>query len=225
MKGKLGKILEENGNYLKVKEKVEECIGEIGKIEAGAKIAFSGANGGDVIGNAVSAGHGATPSSKNSIVSLVKGIKAIVGVILKDSEGNAEATKIGDEDKKKVGNLFVGDNGKDEAKEGNISKAAASIGTVSGADILKAIAKSKEDPKVDNAEGINAATDAAEIAVAPAKDDKKEIKKRPQQKKDAVIAGGMALRGMAKGGKFAAKSNEEKSAHVVNVAVASAVNK
>ncbi len=32
VKVKLGKILEKNGNYPKVKEKVEEFIGKIGKI-------------------------------------------------------------------------------------------------------------------------------------------------------------------------------------------------
>ncbi|AHH07214.1 Variable outer membrane protein (plasmid) [Borrelia crocidurae DOU] len=34
VKGKLSKILEEHGNYPKVKEKLEEFIGKIGKIEA-----------------------------------------------------------------------------------------------------------------------------------------------------------------------------------------------
>ncbi|ETZ17538.1 Variable outer membrane protein [Borrelia duttonii CR2A] len=40
----MGKILEENGNYPKVKEKVEEFIGKIGKIEEGAKEAAGGAS-------------------------------------------------------------------------------------------------------------------------------------------------------------------------------------
>ncbi|ETZ17626.1 Variable outer membrane protein, partial [Borrelia duttonii CR2A] len=78
VKGKLSKILEEHGNCPKVKEKIEEFIGEICKIEAGAKIASSGASGGDVIGNAVAAGHGAIPANKESVVSIVKGIKTIV---------------------------------------------------------------------------------------------------------------------------------------------------
>ncbi|AFI32156.1 variable large family protein [Borrelia crocidurae] len=220
-KAKLNEILEQNGHYEKVKEKVDEFITTIDKIEAGAKEASGGASGSDAIGNAVK-NQFAVAADKLSVVSLVKGIKAIIGVVLKESEGNAEATKTGDEDKKKVGNLFVGDNGKDEAKEENIAKASASVGAVSGADILKAIAKSKEDPQVNDTDGINAATDAAEIAVAKAVDNKNEIK--DATRKDAVIAGGIALRGMAKGGKFAAK-DEEKSANAVNGAVASAVNK
>ncbi|ETZ17176.1 Variable outer membrane protein, partial [Borrelia duttonii CR2A] len=145
VKGKLSKILEEHGNYPKVKEKIEEFIGEICKIETGAKIAASGASGDEAIGNATAAGHGATPASKDSVVSLVKGIKAIVGIVLKKDEGDAGATKTGD-DKKDIGNLFADDAGKGEAKEENIAKATASIGAVSGADILKAIAKSKENP-------------------------------------------------------------------------------
>ncbi|ETZ17059.1 Variable outer membrane protein [Borrelia duttonii CR2A] len=89
---------------------------------------------------------------------------------------------------------------------------------------MKAISQSNEDPKADNTNGIEAVKDAAEIAIAPAKDDKKEVAVE-SAKKDAVIAAGIALRAMAKDGKFAAKKDEEKSAHAVNGAVASAVNK
>ncbi|WP_051480244.1 variable large family protein [Borrelia crocidurae] len=220
VKEKLGKILEENGNYEKVRGKVEEFIGEIGKIEAGAKTVASGASGDEAIGNATAAGHGATPASKDAVVSLVKGIKAIVGVVLKDNEGSADANKTGD-DKKDVGKLFASDNDKADSKEENIAKAAASIGAVSGADILRAIAKSKEDPQADSANGIEKAGDAAEIAIAV--NAKKEIKEEAA-KKDAVIAGGIALRGMGKGGKFAV-NNDAKDANAVNGAVASAVNK
>ncbi len=47
--------------------------------------------------------------------------------------------------------------------------------------------------------------DAGEIAVAPAKGGNKEIKGRGT-KKDAVISAGIALRGMVKDGRFAAKN-------------------
>ncbi|ETZ17261.1 Variable outer membrane protein [Borrelia duttonii CR2A] len=224
MKGvreKLGKILEENGKYEKVKFKVEEFIGKISKIEEGAKEASKGATG-EAIGNAASAGHGATPANKESVVSLVKGIKAIVGVVLKDNEGSADANKTGD-DKKDIGTLFVNDDGKADAKEENIAKAIASIGAVNGVDVLQAIAKSDENPFVDSANGITKAKDASGIAVAPTVANKKEISEVAAQK-DAVIAAGIALRGMAKEGKFAANQNA-KDANAVNGAVASAVNK
>ncbi|WP_432432495.1 variable large family protein [Borrelia parkeri] len=218
VKKKLQDEVATNGNYSKLKSVVDKFItGTLDKIADGAKTAATGATG-DVI---ISAGHGATPASKESVVSLVKGIKTIVDVVLKDNEGNAEATKTAEDDKKDIGKLFDGK--KDDAKEENIAKASASIGAVTGADILKAIAKSKEDPTANSTEGIEKATDAAEIAIAPAVNNKKEIKDAAAQK-DAVIAAGIALRAMAKGGKLAAK-DEEKSAHAVNGAAASVVGK
>ncbi|WP_434757374.1 variable large family protein (plasmid) [Borrelia puertoricensis] len=221
VKKKLNTVVAENGKYQKIKEVVDTFItNTLDKIADGAKEAAKGATG-DVIGNATATGHGATPASKDSVVSLVKGIKTIVEVVLKKDEGDAGANKTGD-DKKDVGNLFINDAGKDGSKEENIAKASASIGAVTGADILQAIANSKEDPQVDNANGIEKAKDAAEIAIVPAVN-KTEIKE-DSAKKDAVIAAGIALRAMAKDGKFAAK-NEEKSANAVNGIAANAVGK
>ncbi|WAZ71377.1 variable large family protein (plasmid) [Borrelia miyamotoi] len=222
VKKKLQDEVAANGNYEKVKTVVDQFItGTLDKIAAGAKEAAKGATG-DVIGNATSAGHGATPASKDSVVSLVKGIKTIVDVVLKKDEGDAGATKTGD-DKKDIGALFIDNTGKDDAKEENIAKAVASIGAVTGADVLQAIVQSNENPTANSTDGIEKAKDAAEIAIAPAVANKKEIKEA-SAKKDAVIAAGIALRAMAKDGKFAAK-NEEKSAHAVNGAAASAVGK
>ncbi|UPA14282.1 variable large family protein (plasmid) [Borrelia turicatae 91E135] len=221
VKAKLNDVVATNGNYLKVKEVVDKFITEtLDKIAAGAKEAAKGATG-DAIGNATAAGHGATPASKDSVVSLVKGIKTIVDVVLKKDEGHAEANKTEDNDKKDIGKLFDGK--KDDAKEENIAKAAASIGSVTGADILKAITTSKENPNADDTDGIEKAKDAAEIAVAPAVDDKKEIKEA-SAKKDAIIAAGIALRAMAKDGKFAANQNA-KDSNAVNGVAASAVGK
>ncbi|ETZ17547.1 Variable outer membrane protein [Borrelia duttonii CR2A] len=218
---KLGKILEKHGSYEKVKGKVEGFIGKISKIEEGAKEAAKGATDNDVIGGATKdGGQDPAPADSESVKALVKGIKDIVGVVLGENEGNAEASKTGENDKKDIGKLFEK---KDSGTDAESAKASASIGAVSGADILKAIAKSKEDPKVNDTDGINAATDAAEIAVAPAKDDNKEIKEATA-KKDAVIAGGIALRAMGKNGRFAVKA-EAKSVDAVNGVAASAVNK
>ncbi|WP_025407659.1 variable large family protein [Borrelia parkeri] len=223
VKKKLQEEVANNGNYSKIKTVVDTFItNTLDKIAAGAKEAAKGATG-DAIGNATSAGHGATPASKDSVVSLVKGIKTIVEVVLKNNEGSAEATKTAEDDKKDIGNLFINDAGKADAKEENIAKASASIGSVTGADILQAIVKSKEDPKANNTDGIEKATDAAEIAIAPAVANKKEIKEA-SAKKDAIIAAGIALRAMAKDGKFAAK-DEEKSANAVNGVAANAVGK
>ncbi|AHH07110.1 Variable outer membrane protein (plasmid) [Borrelia crocidurae DOU] len=143
VKEKLGEIVGEYGNYPNVKEKVEEFIGKIGKIEEGAKEVALGASGEDKIGGATNAGQDAVAADKNSVISLVKGIKAIVEIVLRDGEGSADASKTGEDDKRDIGKLFDGT--KDEAKEENIAKAAASIGAISGSDVLRAIAKDGDD--------------------------------------------------------------------------------
>ncbi|WP_049752307.1 variable large family protein [Borrelia duttonii] len=220
-KVKLNGILEKHGQYEKVKTVVEEFIsGILDRIAEGSKTAAGGASGSDAIGNTVK-NQFAVAADKLSVISLVKGIKAIVGVVLKESEGNADFTKIQDE-RKDIGKLFGNQDG-DSAEESEAAKASASVGAVSGADILKAIAKSKENPDVNATNGIVKAKDAAEIAVAPAVNDKKEISEE-SAKKDAVIAAGIALRAMAKDGKFAAK-NDDKAYYAINGVVASAVNK
>ncbi|AFI32002.1 Vlp protein, delta subfamily (plasmid) [Borrelia crocidurae str. Achema] len=217
-KVKLKEILEKHGNYEKVKTVVEQFItGIVDKIAAGAKEAGKGASGDVAIGGALTTGQDPAPADAASVNALVKGIKEIVGVVLGVNEGNAEASKTGENDKKDIGKLFEK---KDSGTEAEAAKASASIGVVSGADILQAIAKSSET--VDNSKNIETAKDAASIAAAKKEDGKTEIKEGA--KKDAVIAGGIALRGMAKDGKFAAKA-EEKAVHAVNGAVASAVNK
>ncbi|AHH07911.1 Variable outer membrane protein (plasmid) [Borrelia crocidurae DOU] len=213
-KVKLNEILEKNGNYEKVKTVVEQFIsGTIDKIEAGAKEAALGASGSGVIGNAVQ-NQDAAPGETASVNALVKGIKEIVEVVLKD-KGKADANKTIDDDKKDIGKLFskAADNG----SESEAAKANASIGAVSGADILQAIASSG---KAESNKDIDKAENVAEIATAKNDSGTKETKKQ-----DAVIAGGIALRGMAKDGKFAAKNGEEKAVNAVNGAVASAVNK
>ncbi|MBW6160969.1 variable large family protein, partial [Pseudomonas aeruginosa] len=156
-----------------------------------------------------------------SINALVRGIGEIVGVVLKKGEGDAGATKTGVTGQKSIGKLFAKKDD-DRAQEAEAAAANASIGAVSGVDILQAISKSGEI--ADNNKKIEEAKDAASIAAAKQTDDKKEIKDEAA-KKDAVIAGGIALRAMAKNGEFAAKNNEDKSAHSVNGVAASAVGK
>ncbi len=134
--------------------------------------------------------------------------------MLKGNEGDATATKTGD-DKKSVGKLL---GKKDNATETVAAAANASIGVVSGADILQAIAKSEE--VANNEVTIEGARNAAEIAAAK-KEDTKEL---AAAQIDAVIAAGIALRAMAKDGKFAANS-DVKHANAVNGAAASAVSK
>ncbi|AHH07828.1 Variable outer membrane protein (plasmid) [Borrelia crocidurae DOU] len=220
VRGKLGKILEENGHYAKVKEKVGEFITTIDKIEEGAKTAAGGISVDDKISAASAAGQDAAPADKDSVNFLVNGIKTIVAVVLRANEGDATATKTADTEKKSVGKLFSGTNAAD-GTDAHAAAASASIGAVSGADILQAIAKSAN--VADNEIQIVNAKNAAEIAAAKKENAGTEFNV-DDAKKDAVIAAGIALRAMSKGGKFAAK-NENKSAHAVNGVAASAVTK
>ncbi|WP_084538403.1 variable large family protein [Borrelia persica] len=214
-KTRLNEILDKNGHYGKIKEKVAAFIATIDKIAEGAKEAAKGAVGSDVIGGAI-AGQDAVPGEVSSVNALVKGIKEIVDVVLKKDEGNANATKTGDTEKKSIGKL-LGANGTDGTEQ-QAAAASASVGAVSGADILRAIVSS--DEVVNNEVAIDQAKNAAEIAVA-----KKETKDLKEHQKDAVVAGGIALRAMSKNGKFVAKTGEDKSANAINGVAASAVSK
>ncbi|ATQ16694.1 variable large family protein (plasmid) [Borrelia miyamotoi] len=215
VKKKLQAEVAANGNYEKVKTVVDQFItGTLDKISVGAKEAAKGATTDTAIGNAVK-GEDAAPAEVSSVNALVRGIKEIVGVVLK-GKGDATSTKTADTEKKSIGKL-LGTNAAD-GTEAQAAAASASIGAVTGADILQAIAKS--DEAANNDVGIDQAKNAAEIAAA-----KKEAKEFKADQKDAVIAAGVALRAMAKDGKFTAKTGEEKSAHAVNGAAASAVGK
>ncbi|WP_434757253.1 variable large family protein (plasmid) [Borrelia puertoricensis] len=213
VKKKLQTEVAKNGNYSKIKSVVDNFItNTLDKIAAGAKEAATGATTDSAIGDATTAGQDAAPADTASVNALVKGIKTIVDVVLKKNEGNADATKTGD-DKKDIGKLF---GAKANSTDAHAAAASASIGAVTGADILQAIASSGD--ATAGGVDIEQAKNAAEIAAAK-KEDNKEAKQ-----KDAVIAAGITLRAMAKGGKFAAKT-EEKSANAVNGAAANAVNK
>ncbi|AHH11319.1 Variable outer membrane protein (plasmid) [Borrelia coriaceae ATCC 43381] len=216
VKEKLQAEVSKNGNYEKVREKVTSFIQTIEKIEKGAETAAGGAKGDEKIGGATkTGGQDATPAEADSVNKLVKGIGQIVGVVL-ENKGDATATKTEDNEQKTIAKLFS-DN-KSNSTDAIAAAASASIGAVSGADILKAIASSGDASDV----AIDKAKDAASIAIAK-KEDKSDLD--ASAKKDAIIAAGIALRAMAKGGKFAAKASEAKSAHAVNGAAASAVNK
>ncbi|UPA14373.1 variable large family protein [Borrelia turicatae] len=223
VKAKLNDVVAKNGNYVKIKEVVDKFItNTLDKIAEGAKEAAKGVTGDVIIGNTVK-NSDAVPGEATSVKAIVKGIKAIVDIVLKKDEGKADADATKDDSKKDIGKLFTATTDANRADNAAAQAAAASIGAVTGADILKAIAKSKENPNADGTEGIEKAEDAAEIALAPAKDNKKEIKHGA--KKDAIIAAGIALRAMAKNGKFSIKNNEDEAVTTVNSAAASAVNK
>ncbi|AHH11265.1 variable large family protein (plasmid) [Borrelia coriaceae] len=214
VKEKLQAEVAKNG-YEKVKAVVDKFIIDVlDKIAEGSKKAAIGVGDAGVISNASeSSGQEAEPAQAESVNALVKGIKTMVSVVLKDGEGSAEATKTTQNENKEIGKLF----GQKSAATETVAAASASVGAVSGADILRAIAKSGD---VSGTPVITSAQDAASIAVAQ----KQNTQTLNVAKKYAVIAAGIALRVMAKGGQFAA-NNDKKVVHAVNGAAASAVSK
>ncbi|AHH11451.1 variable large family protein (plasmid) [Borrelia coriaceae] len=223
VKDKLISEIANNENYAKVKTVVDKFItGTLDKIAEGSKIVAVGAGDSGIIGDAEQ-NKDAVAADTASVKAIVKGIKAIVDMVLKD-KGNADANATKDADKANIGKLFTKTNDGNRADNAAAQLAAASIGAITGADILQAIIKSKENPNADGINGIENAKDAAEIAIAPAVDNKKAINQE-EAKKDAVLAAGIALRAMAKNGKFAVKNTEGDAVKTINSAAASAVTK
>ncbi|UPA11362.1 variable large family protein (plasmid) [Borrelia parkeri] len=222
VKKKLQDEVTKNGNYSKLKTVVDTFItNTLDKIAEGAKEAAKGAEGNDPIGNvavggAAAAGAGAA-SEANAVKSLSEGIGKIVDVVLKGkgsanagtdkkSDGLTARTAAAAAGDGEAGKLFAAANAGDAA---NAKKSAAdvakAVGAVTGADILQAIVK-------DNGDAAKLARETTGNAATP---------------KDAVIAGGIALRAMAKDGKFAnASDNANADAKkAVEDAVVSAVTK
>ncbi|WLN24662.1 variable large family protein [Borreliella bavariensis] len=188
--------------------------GLIKAAEGGGKAAAGG--GSDKIGNVAAGGAGADKESVNRIAGAIKGIveaaKKVEGV-------KFEPTKAADVDggdgNKKAGKLF----GNAGADAGDVNKAAAAVGAVSGEQILNAIVTAagqagKDGKKADDA------TNAIEAAIggggaAEFGDGNDKIGKKNDQ-----IAAALVLRGVAKSGKFAGANNEtEKVKAVVESAV------
>ncbi|WP_024653198.1 variable large family protein [Borrelia persica] len=203
-KDKLEKIVadmkkEGNSNATGVESAVKTLVSEtLNKIIEGAKTASEAiGDANDPVANVAVQNAGSVGIEINN---LVKGIKSIVDVTLKD-KGNPEA---GDNKKASDGNTArTGGNAADgeagklfaSANAGNAEnakKAAAdaskAVGAVTGADILQSMIK-------DNGEAIKLAANNAGVAAVEA------------NKKDATIAGGIALRAMAKSGKFSGPSD------------------
>ncbi|WP_434757381.1 variable large family protein (plasmid) [Borrelia puertoricensis] len=174
------------------------------KIIDGSKTASEAiGDAGDPIGNV-----GATnvAGAAGNVDELVKGIKSIVDVVLKDKgnpeAGNSNKAEDGSTSRTagdgEAGKLFDAANAGDANNSKKVAAdAAKAVGAVTGADILKVMVKN----------GTSAAAAAANA-------------------KDATIAGAIVLRAMAKGGKFAGPSADAAEyAPAVKGAAISAVNK
>ncbi|AHH11542.1 variable large family protein (plasmid) [Borrelia coriaceae] len=180
------------------------------KIIAGAKKVYSaigeGAN--DEVGKVVK---GNDISGKpTGVGNIIEGLKEIVEIVLK-AEGNHQAgttTKAEDGSTARAqdtgaAHLFIKKDIASDAKKA-AADASKAVGAVSGADILKAIhSETKVKTLAENEDGTNA------VAAAAAK--------------DALIAGALVVRGMAKDGKFATASNGNDAKDEIKNAVASAI--
>ncbi|AHH11655.1 variable large family protein [Borrelia coriaceae] len=218
-KDKLNQIVENmkregNPNATGVETEVKKLISDVlDKIIDGAKTA-SGAIGSDsnLIANVAEQGAGGGVK-EGDINSLFNGIKSIVDVVLKDSEGNPSAgtdkksNALGARSTTEAGVLFSSSNaGTSDTAKNSAADAVKAVGAVTGADILQAMIKNKDTVTLaKNSEGNGNAASG---------------------KKDAVIAGGIVLRAMAKEGKFAnaSDSNDDYVTAVKDAAV-SAVTK
>ncbi|UPA11526.1 variable large family protein (plasmid) [Borrelia parkeri] len=227
VKKKLQTEVANNGNYSKVKSVVDHFItNTLDKIAEGAKKAASGATTDAAIGEVVKSDAG-TSVDATSVNALVKGIKTIIDVFLKDGDGQADKTDPVANDKRDIGKLFGGKNSDANggAEDKHVAAASASIGAVTGADILKAIASANADATKDGA--VKDATDVAALALAKGTSTDNDDQLGDSARKDAVIAAGIALRAMAKDGKFIVKDTAAKKteAEAAKGAAASAVGK
>ncbi|AFI31675.1 Borrelia lipoprotein-containing protein (plasmid) [Borrelia crocidurae str. Achema] len=153
----------------------------------------------------------------DGVEKIVKGIKGIVEVVLKGvgkadagdsnkaSDGAARTANAGDGE---AGKLFATGNGPagDQANSKKVATdAAKAVGGVRGSDILQVMVK-------ENSDATTLAKNSSEQVVGA-------------DKVDAVIAGGIALRAMSKGGKFANGTAGNDVSAAVKGAAVSAVTK
>ncbi|AFI32174.1 Vlp protein, gamma subfamily (plasmid) [Borrelia crocidurae str. Achema] len=210
---------EKNPNAEATESAVKTLVeSKLDKIIEGAKIASEAiGDANELIGNVAAGGAGvAAGVSGSEIDNLVKGIKGIVDVVLK-GVGKADA---GDDKKAEdgstartaadsgAGKLFANDNAGANANDAKkvATDASKAVGAVIGVDILQAIVKegSVAVKLAINNTANNAVADAANA-------------------KDATIAGGIALRAIAKNGKFA-NGNDAANADIVAAVKGAAVS-
>ncbi|WP_210380199.1 variable large family protein, partial [Borreliella burgdorferi] len=168
------------------------------------KTAEGASSGTDAIGEVVADNKDAKAADKASVTGIAKGIKEIV-----EAAGGSEKLKVAaattGENNKKAGKLF----GKVDADHGGdseaASKAAGAVSAVSGEQILSAIVTAAGEAEQEG-EKPGDATNPIAAAIGKGNADGADFNQEGM-KKDDQIAAAIALRGMAKDGKFAVKNN------------------
>ncbi|WP_367613242.1 variable large family protein (plasmid) [Borreliella burgdorferi] len=204
---------------------VEGAIKEVSelldKLVKAVKTAEGASSGTAAIGEVVDNAAAAKAADKDSVTGIAKGIKEIVEAAGGSKKLKAAAAK--GENNKGAGKLFgkAGDaaHGDSEAA----SKAAGAVSAVSGEQILSAIVKAAA---AGDQEGKKPGEAKNPIAAAIGEGDGDAEFNQDGMKKDDQIAAAIALRGMAKDGKFAVKNDEKgKAEGAIKGAAESAVRK
>ncbi len=188
---------------------VEGAIKEVSelldKLVKAVKTAEGASSGTDAIGEVVD--NAAKAADKESVKGIAKGIKEIV-----EAAGGSEKLKVAaatGENNKKAGKLFgkAGANAHGDSEAA--SKAAGAVSAVSGEQILSAIVTAAGAAEQDGEKPADAKNPIAAAIGKGDADDGAEFD-QDGMKKDDQIAAAIALRGMAKDGKFAVKDGDEK---------------
>ncbi|WP_418909649.1 variable large family protein, partial (plasmid) [Borreliella lanei] len=203
-------------NDANVKSAVEKVSGWLAKmIEAAGEAAKVGTGDNGKIGESTAAA-GAANNNKadgESVKGIAKGIKGIVDAAGDAGEKGDALKGVAD------GGNGAGDGNKDAGKlfataaaaaDDDVKKAAAAVSAVSGKQILKAIVDAAKDEGGQNGATAGAAKNPIAAAIGTANDNANQGFNQGDMQKNDKIAAAIVLRGLAKGGKFAATgANDE----------------
>ncbi|WP_164928172.1 variable large family protein [Borreliella burgdorferi] len=205
---------------------VEGAIKEVSelldKLVKAVKTAEGASSGTAAIGEVVADADAAKVADKASVKGIAKGIKEIVEAAGGSEKLKAVAAAKG-ENNKGAGKLFGKAGAAAHGDSEAASKAAGAVSAVSGEQILSAIVTAADAAEQDGKKPEEAKNPIA--AAIGDKDGGAEFG-QDEMKKDDQIAAAIALRGMAKDGKFAVKDGEkEKAEGAIKGAAESAVRK
>ncbi|XOU12964.1 variable large family protein (plasmid) [Borreliella americana] len=171
-------------------------------------------------------GESATNGAKADAAS-VKGIAiGIKGIVDAAAEGGVklETAAVADVDNKDAGKMFGAGVGAG-ANAGEVAKAAAAVGVVSGEQILKAIAAAAADSSNHDGKKGGDAENAIQAAIGGNNQQGENFADGKLGKKSDQIAAALVLRGMAKDGKFSVADAADAAAADVAKAAADGVGK
>ncbi|WP_269843514.1 variable large family protein, partial [Borreliella burgdorferi] len=199
-----GKFAVKNNEKGKAEGAIKEVSELLDKLVTAVKTAEGASSGTAAIGEVVD--NAAKVADKASVTGIAKGIKEIVEAAGGSEKLKAVAAATGEN--KKAGKLFGKVDGANGGDSEAASKAAGAVSAVSGEQILSAIVKAAAAAEQEGKKPGDAKNPIAAAIGKGDADDGAEFD-HEGMKKDDQIAAAIALRGMAKDGKFAVKNNEK----------------